>query len=160
MKKKLLTVSLAAMMLLSAGVSSGCISAAIGIPSVVGIANNANNSTKETNAEQLTSAVKTLYSGVASGTINKNTPADELNGLSSYKLPDMNETIANRKTAAQKLTLQDAVDYEGLASKFSNANIGDYGYDPADGCIYYKGNYKGTLRDLSMSTTLGVIRGA
>ncbi len=136
--------------------------AAIAIPSVVGIINNAQNSSKETNAEQLTSAVKTLYSGVTSGTLTKETPSDELNGLSADKLPEKEETVANRKSTANGLTLQDAIDYQGLQTKFTESNIGDYGYSTADGTIYFKDTVKDgiDLTDLALTTTLGDIRGA
>ena len=123
--------------------------AAIAIPSVVGIINNAQNNSKESNAEQLTSAVKLLYSGVAGGTITKETPDDELNALAaskSTKLPSKEDTVSTKKAKADALVLQDAVDYLGLTSKFNATNIKDYGYNPTDSTIYFMDTLKDDMK--------------
>jgi prepilin-type N-terminal cleavage/methylation domain-containing protein len=133
--------------------------AAIAIPAVVGIINNAQKSAKETNAAELSNAVKNLYAGVSSGQINADTPQDELNKLDPSGLPAKNATVEACKTAANALTVQSAVDYGGLASKFDDTNIGDYVYDNTDGTIYYKDSHEGGTA-LELGTTLGTIRNA
>lgn len=133
--------------------------AAIAIPAVVGIINNAQKSAKETNASELSNAVKNLYAGVSAGQINQSTPQDELNKLNSSALPAANATVADCKKAANKLTVQDAANYGGLASKFDSSNISDYVYDTTDGTIYYSGSHSGsTTQALTLGTSLGTIR--
>ena len=132
--------------------------AAIAIPAVVGIINNAQKSSKETNAAELSNAVKNLYAGVSSGQINQSTPQDELNKLSTDGLPAANATVSDCKTAANALTVQDAVNYGGLATKFNDTNIGDYVYETDDGTIYYKDSHDGGTA-LTLETGLGAIRG-
>ena len=133
--------------------------AAIAIPAVVGIINNAQKSSKETNASELSNAVKNLYAGVSSGQINSSTPQDELNKLSQSALPAANATVADCKTAANGLTVKNAVEYGGLATKFNDDNIKDYVYETDDGTIYYSGSHTGGT-ELSLDTTLGTIRNA
>lgn len=133
--------------------------AAIAIPAVVGIINNAQKSAKETNAAELSNSVKNLYAGVTAGQITTATPQDERNKLGTSKLPAPNATVADCKTKANNLNVQDAVDYGGLASKFDSSNISDYVYDPLDGTIYYSGSHSGGTT-LTLATTLGTIRGA
>ncbi len=160
MKKRIYLICLAALMTVAAGAFSGC---SISAGDVAGIMNNANNANKETDASELTLAIKTLYSGVASGTVNSSTPSGELHNLSASKLPAPTATANDKKTAANKLTVQDAVDYQGLNSKFSASTIGDFGYSTSDGSVYYKATYQNTgsaLKDLTMSTTIGAIRGS
>ena len=133
--------------------------AAIAIPSVVGIINNAQNSTKEANATELSSACKTLYSEVASGQLNQKTPSDELNALSTANLPAANATVSTCKDKAGKLTVQDAIDYQGLKSKFDSSNISDYVYVKKDGAIYFKDSYTGTSDGtLTLATKLSDLR--
>ena len=132
--------------------------AAIAIPAVVGIINNAQKSAKETNASELSNAVKNLYAGVSAGQITNATPADELNKLASSRLPAPNSTVSACKSSANALTVQDAINYGGLATKFDSTNIGDYNYETDDGTIYYSGSHTGGTT-LTLGTGLGAIRG-
>lgn len=167
MKKRIIALCLSAVVLGSAAASTGCIASAIAAPAVVGITNNANNSQKESDAAQLTSAVKSLYAGVVSGTITKETPDDELNGLASRKysvLPSKNDPVATKKEMANALIVQDAIDYSGLYTKFDSSNIGEYVYDPYDTAVYYAASIKSDeiklrVKPLTLSTTLGEMRG-
>lgn len=110
----------------------------------------------ETPASDLTNAVKNLYAGVTSGQINKDTPADELHDLDASKLPAANATVAECKECANNLTVQDAIDYGGLAGSSTEKNISDFVYDTVDGTIYSKERHEGGI-PLTLETTLGEI---
>ena len=153
MKKRIMLLLLAGMMTASASSMSGC--ATIAALAVIGIMNNANESTNQSNASELDASAKTLYSSVVSGVLTSDTPSDELNKLSSYKLPDKGSSVQECKDAAAYLTIQDAIDYNGLYNKFDSSNISDYGYDSV-GTIYYIASAADTeLTVLSLDTTFG-----
>jgi len=121
--------------------------AAIAIPAVVGIIDNATKSAKESNASMLDAAAKKLYAGVSAGSINANSNNQELGGLSgskATKLPPANATTSTKREYANKLTVQDAILYDGLASKFTNENPQDYAYSETDGTIIYTGGNTST----------------
>lgn len=152
MIKKISFLILAGVIAVSSGIMSGCANS----PTVDNFTQGASRAAREANAMELSSACKTLYAGVSSGTINSDTPAGELNGLSSYKLPGAGATAQERKNAADALTIGDVVAYEGSGTKFTGDNISEYGYDTSSGSIYYRGSNSGAgLSPLSMSTTLG-----
>ena len=160
MKRKILALTLAITAIGSAAAFSGCAGAQTAGEAVAGIMNNANAAEMESNAAELTSAIRTLYAGTAGGTINNKTPQDELNNLSPSKLPDPALTPAEAKESAAKLTVQDAIDYQGLTSYFNSQNIAQFGY-AGDGSVYYAATYKGSgdLQKLTLSTTLGKVTG-
>ena len=114
--------------------------AAIAIPAVVGIIDNATKSAKESNASMLDAAAKKLYAGVSAGSINANSNNQELGGLATSKaskLPAANATTSTKRSYAGALTINDAILYDGLASKFANENPEDYSYSNTDGTIIY-----------------------
>ncbi len=117
--------------------------AAIAIPAVVGIIDNAQKSAKNANAAALDGAAKKLYAGVTAGSIHSTTPNNELGALAdskATKLPAKNATTSDKRSAANKLLVYDAVLYSGLSSAFANENCSDYGYSKKDGTIvYYNG---------------------
>ena len=116
--------------------------AAIAVPAVVGIINNAQKSSREANASELTQAIKNLYSGVVSGQINQSTDPSDLNGLDPAILPPKNATVALCKEMAKNnLSVKTAIEYAGLDSKFDEHNISDYVFD--GGIVYYVDSYTG-----------------
>lgn len=160
MKKGISVLLVALTLLASAGAMSGCMPNPIA-DSAAGIMKNANNSDKEANATELASACKTLYAEVASGVLNADTPADELNDLSSYKLPSAGATIEERKEIAGSLTVADAIAYQGMTSKFNSMNISEYVYEKKYGSIYFKGTYTGEPDGvLTLDMTLNELRGS
>ena len=112
--------------------------AAIAIPAVVGIIDNAQTSAKNANAAGLDGAAKKLYAGVTAGSIHQETPAQERGGLGTTDLPKKNDTTANMRSKANALTIDDAINYGGLATTFANENTGDYVFSTKDGTIVYK----------------------
>ena len=115
--------------------------AAIAIPAVVGIIDNAQTSAKSANAAGLDGAAKKLYAGVTAGSIHKNTADSELGGLAAdktTKLPAKNDATATKRSKANALTIDDAINYGGLATTFANENTGDYVFSTKDGTIVYK----------------------
>ena len=155
MKKRVSVILIALAALVSASAMSGC---AIATPAVVGVINNANESTNQSNASELDAAAKTLYAGVVAGTLTSDTPSDELGDLSAYKLPDRGSSVQIFRDAANSLTIKDAIDYSGLGTKFES-EISNYGYDSA-GTIQYIGSDSDTgITVLSLYTTLGEMYG-
>ena len=132
--------------------------AAIAIPAVVGIIDNAQKSAKKSNAANLDGAAKKLYAGVTAGSINQSSPTNEVGGLDKTKLPEAKDSTATKRSIANGLTVQDAINYGGLATKFDSTNIGDYNYETDDGTIYYSGSHTGGTT-LTLGTGLGAIRG-
>ena len=130
--------------------------AAIAIPAVVGIIDNATKSAKESNASMLDAAAKKLYAGVSAGSINASSNDQELGGLSgskSTKLPAASATTSTKRSYAGALTINDAILYDGLASKFANENPQDYKYSSTDGTIIYTGgNASSGYRDFIPNT--------
>ena len=115
--------------------------AAIAIPAVVGIIDNAQTSAKNANAAGLDGAAKKLYAGVTAGSIHSTTADSELGGLAAKKadkLPAKNDTTATKRSKANALTIDDAINYGGLATTFANENTGDYVFSTKDGTIVYK----------------------
>ena len=116
--------------------------AAIAIPAVVGIIDNATRSAKESNASMLDAAAKKLHAGVIAGSINATSANGELGGLASSKatkLPAANATTSTKRSYAGALVINDAILYDGLASKFASENPQDYAYSSSDGTIIYTG---------------------
>ncbi len=101
------------------------------------IMRNAEISAKQSNAATLDAACKKLYAGTAAGSINSGSPSLELGNLDPSKLPAPDATAAQRREAAKALTIQDAIDYDGLTSAFADESPFDYGYSDADGTIIY-----------------------
>ena len=111
--------------------------AAIAIPAVVGIIDNAQKSAKKSNASNLDGAAKKLYAGVTAGSINQSSPTNEVGGLDKTKLPEAKDSTAAKRSIANGLTVQDAIDYSGFASTFANENEDDYAFSTKDGTIVY-----------------------
>ncbi len=129
--------------------------AAIAIPAVVGIINNAQRSSREANASEITSAAKNLYVGIKSGQVNYESPQDELNQLDPQATAPKNATVEERAVAADAITIEQVLKYAGLYNKIRDA-VGDYVYDRTDGTIYYKDTYTGSNgAPIEMTTTLG-----
>ena len=125
--------------------------AAIAIPAVVGIIDNAQTSAKNSNAAGLDGAAKKLYAGVTAGSIHSGTAASELGGLSASKLPAKTASTATMRKTANGLTLQDAIDYGGLATAFASENEADYIFSVSDGTILYKSK---DIADGDVNTTV------
>ena len=110
-------------------------------PGIIGnrnsIIENANKSQKQTNASALDSTCKRLYASTVAGSINSETPIEELGALDPSKLPAPNATVAQKREAAQNLTIQDAIDYDNLTELFADESPYDYAYNTADGTIIY-----------------------
>ncbi len=98
--------------------------AAIAIPSVVGIIQNAQNTSNESNAKELDSACKDFYAGVSSGQINEEDDGSKV----SATLPSKTATVSYKKSAAKALTINSAVEYAALSSKFDSNKIQNYGF--------------------------------
>ena len=128
--------------------------AAIAIPAVVGIIDNAQKSAKRSNASELDGAAKKLYAGVTAGSITKESPNNELGGIAAAKssiLPAPTDSTVTKRSAANVLTLQNAIDYAGLATTFAKENTADYAFSTKDGTIVYI--------DQSDTTTFGTVDG-
>ena len=126
--------------------------AAIAIPAVVGIIDNAQKSAKRSNASELDGAAKKLYAGVTAGSITKESPNNELGGIAAAKssiLPAPTDSTVTKRSAANVLTLQNAIDYAGLATTFAKENTADYAFSTKDGTIVYV--------DQSDTTTFGTV---
>ena len=114
--------------------------AAIAIPAVVGIIDNAQKSAKRSNASELDSAAKKLYSSVTAGSINQSSPNNELGGIAADKatlLPKTTDSTVTKRSYANALTLQNAIDYAGLATAFAKENVSDYAFSTKDGTVVY-----------------------
>lgn len=101
------------------------------------IIENAQTSQRQTNAYALNSACKKLYAGVYAGSITQDSYDYELGNLDKSKLPPANATASQRREIAQNLTIQDAINYDGLTSTFADESPFDYGYNNVDGTIEY-----------------------
>ena len=114
--------------------------AAIAIPAVVGIIDNAQKSAKKSNAANLDGAAKKLYAGVTAGSITKESPENELGGIATAKssiLPSSKDSTVTKRSKANDLTVQNAIDYSGFSSTFANENVDDYAFSTKDGTIVY-----------------------
>ncbi len=114
--------------------------AAIAIPAVVGIIDNAQKSAKKSNASNLDGAAKKLYAGVTAGSITKESPDNELGGIATGKsslLPSSKDSTVTKRSMANALTVQNAIDYSGFSSTFANENVDDYAFSTKDGTIVY-----------------------
>ncbi len=101
------------------------------------------------NASALNSACMDLYTLVEAGIISQKNPE----GIDTAKLPAENAAVSQRKTAANALTIRDAVAYKHLDNVINDATIGSYVYN-TDG-IFAKGSVSGIV--LTMDTRLGNI---
>ena len=114
--------------------------AAIAIPAVVGIIDNAQKSAKKSNASNLDGAAKKLYAGVTAGSITKNSPDNELGGIATAKsslLPAASDSTVTKRSKANDLTVQNAIDYSGFATTFAGESVDDYAFSVKDGTIVY-----------------------
>lgn len=136
--------------------------AAIAIPAVIGIINSANTSSAESDAATIDSACKNFYAGVVSGTITEDTK-----GNVQATLPDADAATSAKKSAAKALTVQSALEYNGIADKFSGedangvAHLADFQYKTDGvGTVSYVGE-DGQVDDgnaqLTTSTTFGTM---
>lgn len=130
--------------------------AAIAIPAVVNIINSANASSAKTDASSLDAACKEFYSGVVSGAVNIDT------NPSITRLPAANAASNAKKTAAKACHVEDAIEWNGMSDKFSDADaLKDFQYSTDGiGTITYvgdDGNVDADNAQLAPDTELGTM---
>ena len=102
----------------------------------------------------LSNAYKTLYAAVSSGVLNSSSSSSDTNGIDPGKLPKAGAPVSACKSAADSLTINDAVIYGGLTSVINETNIGNFVYTRSG--IFHKDETTGI--PLTLNTTLGTIR--
>ena len=107
-------------------------------------------------ARSMNMAVMNLYAGITNGSINADSPSNELRGLAPEKLPRAGATDTDREAAADAMTIRDVVTYAQSSDRFTDATIGYYVYAGAQ--VYYQADAAGT--PLTFETTIGQIRSA
>ena len=116
------------------------------------IINNATRSSLEADAASLTSACKTYYAGIQSGTINSS--STDLYGNKLTSLPDKSASISVRRAAANSATIYDAMQYSGLT--FDDDTLSKFALDQYNSIVPYESlNGTAVLYSLSSYTTLG-----
>ena len=117
-----------------------------------GIINNATRSSLEADAASLSSACKTYYAGIRSGTINSS--STDLYGNKLTSLPDKSASISVRRAAANSATIYDAMQYSGLT--FDDDTLSKFALDQYNSIVPYESlNGTAVLYSLSSYTTLG-----
>lgn len=111
--------------------------AAIAIPAVIGIINSASQSSTETDAASIDSAVKNYQAAITGGSVNE---TNKPTALSSYTLPAANASngaraqYANSTTVGTGASLQEAMMWDGIWDRLqTKVTGGDFGY--ADGSV-------------------------
>lgn len=112
--------------------------AAIAIPAVVNIINSANTSSSQTNASELDSACKNFYAEVVAGTLNQSNKSSKV----TASLPAANAAASIKKSIAKQLTVESAIQSNGISDKFpDDTALADYQYtDDGIGTISYVGD--------------------
>lgn len=131
--------------------------AAIAIPMVVNIINSAQQSSGETGASELNSQIKSFYSAVVAGNIDVD---GRTKGDSNANIPEAQSAKTSNARAA---TVEQALDWAGLSSKYSDdADLVDFHYT-TDGNIVYvntaegQGNPDNEAGTVTLNTNLGTI---
>lgn len=116
--------------------------AAIAIPAVIGIINSAAQSSTETDAASIDSAVKNYQASITAGTVNE---SNKPTSLTSYTLPAANAANGTRTSYANnKATLEEAMRWDGIWDRLSSkVTGGDFGY--ADGSVVAAVDGNGTV---------------
>lgn len=111
--------------------------AAIAIPAVVGIINSASESSTESDAATINSAVKTFHSGIVSGTINSSDKATLSKVSNGAQLPSKTASNKTRTSYANNVaTLRQAMEYDGIFDTLSSkVTGGDFGVDKAGNVV-------------------------
>lgn len=101
---------------------------------VVSVVEKANTLEMESDASKLDGVLKQFYSGVVTGTINSTTSG----GRVSAHLPPQNASAAEKKAAANALTVYSALEEQGMTARYTD----DYlmNFVSCDGAIRYKGS--------------------
>ncbi len=105
-------------------------------------------------ASTIDSSIKAFYSGVLSGTINRNTDP------SITSLPEAGVSVSERSAAANKLTVEDALKYNGLEDLTDS--LYEFGAD-SKGTVYSlkdEENSAKIIKFLSRTTELGYLYGS
>lgn len=133
--------------------------AAIAIPMITGITQNATASARETEAASLNQACKTFFISVSAGTITSESVSG--NGVTySTTIPSKNSAQFKKDDAANKLLVKDAAYHNGLDDVYKN--ISDFGYidgNSSSAKIVYKDTATGTVSNITDSTKLSDIYG-
>ncbi len=129
--------------------------AAIAIPSVVGIINNAGNTREKDNAAALDEACVNYYDMVVAGALNSSNKG----GSTQSDLPGPRGTVAACKAAARNATVIHACEYSSLPNIIKELNGGSdvYVYDDAgDIMTKSEADEKGiTVTTVTKTTKLG-----
>ena len=94
------------------GILETGIGAAIFVPAIVGIVNNANSSQSTSDAATIDNACKNYYAEVVAGTMNASNPGQ----VTSDVLPAATAASSVRKSTALKCTVGGAIEYAGLTN--------------------------------------------
>lgn len=139
--------------------------AAIAIPAVIGIINSASQSSTETDAASVDSAVKTFHAGIVNGTIYQENLPSSVVSVAGASFPSDNDSNGTKASYANKsANVQQAMQYAGIWSRLSSKlSGGDFGY--ADGSVVARVDGNGnkltataggtTIQQLTATSTLG-----
>ena len=139
--------------------------AAIAIPAVIGIINSASKSAGESDASTLNNACKTVYSGVKSGSITKQSKDNA--GNACDWAADEGASNAARTTAAKAVTIAQVQKYNGTSLAYEDLYYASTDYDTAHitkgTIVFWDGEGDaptGADQPLKEGTTLGDLYGA
>ncbi len=107
-------------------------------------------------ARSMNMAIINLYTGVTNGSVNADSPSNELRGLTPSRLPRAGASAGDKEAAAEALTVRDVVTYAQSSDRFNDVTIGYYVYMGAQ--VYYKDDASGF--PLTFDTTIGQIMSA
>ncbi|MGN0538032.1 MAG: prepilin-type N-terminal cleavage/methylation domain-containing protein [Acutalibacteraceae bacterium] len=136
--------------------------AAIAIPMVTGIIQNATDSAKGSDAFSLNQACKTFLTSVAVGTITQESISTAGITYTGTTLPKKTDTQLTKNSIANNLLVKDAANFNGLDDVY--ASISDFGYingNTGSAVIIYKATADSgvTVSNITDTTKLSDIYG-
>lgn len=150
MKIKIPVIFISVLTLLSISAFSGCdtvknaektvnnavsnINSTIENNPVTSLYNQINEKETQYDGEKLEVVLKNFYAGVIAGTINEDTAGY----LVTEPLPEKNYSAAQRKNAANNLTVRSAIEQQGMQSLYTDEYLSNFMYGNSK--IVYKGS--------------------
>lgn len=126
--------------------------AAISIPLVVGLIDNATKTADVTSANEIDKACMEYKTGIIWGVINSENKAHS----TQENLPPPNSNVALKVTAAKNATVKNALEFAGMTKEEAKIESGNFAYNH-EGRIFALIEHPELTNVLKLDTSLGVL---
>ena len=126
--------------------------AAISIPLVVGLIDNATKTADVTSANEIDKACMEYKTGIIWGVINSENKAHS----TQENLPPPNSNVARKVAAAKNATVKNALEFAGMSKEEQKVSNGNFGYND-EGRIFALIEHPELTNVLKLDTSLGVL---